>query len=226
MGTLKPGSRLPSERKLCERFSASRTSVREALSALNSQGLIQVQMGRGSFVTDFTIPKTDSIMLFWEDNHDVPLTEVAETRLAIEPQVAALAACRANEDQLEQMQTTLDNLQQCIDSSNLGGRVFADIAFHDCLVRATNNQLYLSIYRGIEPLMFDIRRMGLKSAKRSEKVLGMHTDIYRAVKDRDPDVAAGAMWSHLLDFLHDMEVEFDAGNLGLYPPSIIEKQNK
>lgn len=217
MGALGPGTRLPSERKLCERFSASRTSVREALSALSSQGLIQVQMGRGSFVKDFTIPKTDSVTLFWDDNHDVSLGEVAEVRLAIEPQIAALAARRAGEEQLEQLEKTLDNLRGHIASSNLGGRVFADIAFHDCLVKAADNQLYVSIYRGIEPILFDIRRMGLKSAGRSEKVLDMHTEIYRAVKARDPDAASGAMWSHILEFLRDMEIDFDTGSLGLYP---------
>lgn len=225
MGKLGPGYRLPSERKLCERFSASRTSVREALSALNSQGLIQVQMGRGSFVADFTVPKTDSVLLFWEGNHDVSLDEVAEVRLAIEPQIAALAALRATGEQLEQLRTTLDNLRGYIDSSNLGGRVFADIAFHDCLVRAANNQLYVSIYRGIEPILFDIRRMGLKSVERSEKVLGMHAEIYRSVKDREPDAAASAMWTHLLEFLRDMEVGFDAGSLGMYPRGLMEERD-
>lgn len=226
MGALGPGSRLSSERKLCERFSASRTSVREALSALSSQGLIQIQMGRGSFVADFTTPKTDSVLLFWEGNHDVSLNEVTEVRLAIEPQIAALAALRASEEQLEQLQTTLDNLRGYIGSSNLGGRVFADIAFHDCLVKAANNQLYTSIYRGIEPILFDIRRMGLKSAERSEKVLGMHTEIYRAVKNRDPDAASSAMWAHLLEFLRDMEIDFDAGSLGLYPRGLMEERSK
>lgn len=217
MGVLPPGTRLPSERKLCERFGAGRSSVREALRALSSQGLIRIQMGRGSFVADFSAPNADSLLLFWEHNHDTPLSGLVEVRLAIEPQIASLAAHRASEEEIEQLRVTLVNLQSHMEPDGLGGRVFADIAFHDCLVRASKNSLYLSIYRGIEPMLFDVRRMGLHSIERSSRVLGMHEDIYRAVESRDSDAAAHAMWDHLLSFASDMGLEFVPESLGLFP---------
>ncbi|MBA2443596.1 MAG: FadR family transcriptional regulator [Rubrobacter sp.] len=217
MSVLQPGTRLPSERKLCERFGAGRSSVREALRTLSSQGLIQIQMGRGSFVADFSAPEAESPLVFWEHNHDMPLSGLLEVRLAIEPQIAALAARRASEEEIEQLRVTLDNLQAHIEADGLGGRVFADIAFHDCLVRASDNSLYLSIYRGIEPMLFDVRRMGLHSIERSARVLGMHKDICRAVESRDPDAAAYAMWDHLLSFASDMNVDLIPESMGLFP---------
>lgn len=217
MGKLEPGAKLPSERGLCERFGASRSSVREALRALNSRGMIEIQVGRGSFVSDFSAPKSDSPLLFWQHNHETPLGTLLEVRFTIEPHIAALAARRVSEEHLGQLQTSLYNMQVHTDDDRLGGRVFADIAFHDCLVRAADNQLYLSIYRGLEPMLFDIRRMGLRSPERSSKVLDMHERIYEAVREHDPDAAAAAMRSHLLSFVRDMEIEFDLENLSAIP---------
>lgn len=217
MGVLKPGEKLPSERQLCERFGIGRSSVREALRILGSQGMIEVQMGRGSFVTDFTAPSTESPIVFWNHNHETSFTSLLEVRLAIEPQVAALAAHRATEDHLEQLHSTLEQLREHIAADNFSGRIFADIAFHDCLFRASDNELYLSIYRGIEPMLFDIRRIGLRSGNRSTKVLDRHENIYQAVKSRDSDTASEAMWVHLLEFAVDMGISFDADKAGLVP---------
>ena len=218
-GRLKPGERLPSEKGLGERFGAGRSSVREALNILSGQGLVQVQAGRGSFVANFTEPEIEPLLPFWERHHDVPFTSVLEVRMAIEPQVAALAATRADEEQLEELRSTLDQLEEAIAADSLSGRVFADIAFHDRLFLAAANPLHRSIYRGIEPLLFDVRRVGLRSVERSRKVLSKHTEIYLAVRGRDPDRASAATWAHLLEFASDSNVEFDPGLLGLFPRS-------
>lgn len=216
-GRLKPGERLPSEKGLGERFGAGRSSVREALNILSGQGLVRVRAGRGSFVADFAEPEIESLLPFWERHHDVPFTSVLEVRLAIEPQVAAMAAVRATEEELEGLRSTLDQLEEAIAARSLSGRVFADIAFHDRLFVAAANPLHRSIYRGIEPLLFDVRRVGLRSVERSQKVLTMHTEIYQAVRGRNPDQASAAMWKHLLEFASDSNLEFDPGLLGLYP---------
>ena len=216
-GRLKPGERLPSEKGLGERFGAGRSSVREALQILSGQGLVRVRAGRGSFVADFTEPEIEPLLPFWERHHDIPFISVLEVRLAIEPQVTALAAARATGEELEGLRSTLDQLEDAISTGSLSGRVFADIAFHDRLFAAAANPLHRSIYRGIEPLLFDVRRMGLRSVERSQKVLSMHSDIYQAVRDRDSDRASAAMWAHLLEFASDSNIEFDPDLLGLFP---------
>ena len=219
-GRLKPGKRLPSEKGLGERFGAGRASVREALNILSGQGLVQVQAGRGSFVADFSEPEIEPLLPFWERHHDDPFTSVLEVRLAMEPQVAALATVRVDEEQLEGLRSTLDQLEESISSDSLSGRVFADIAFHDRPFVAAANPLHRSIYRGIEPLLFDVRRVGLRSVERSRKVLSMHAGISRAMRDRDPDRPAAAIWAHLLEFASDSSVEFDPNLLGLFPRNL------
>lgn len=216
MGRLKPGERLPSEKGLGEKFGAGRSSVREALQILGGQGLVTTRAGRGSFVADFSAPALEPMLPFWERRHEVSFAAVLEVRLAVEPQVAALAV-RADEKGLKEVAATLDQMEEAIAADSLSGRVFADIAFHDRLFAAAGNPLHRSIYRGIEPLLFDIRRVGLRSRERAGKVLEAHTSIYDAVRSREPDRAAAAMWDHILAFPSDMEVDFDPEVLGLHP---------
>jgi GntR family transcriptional repressor for pyruvate dehydrogenase complex len=214
MGILRPGDRLPSERMLCDRFGVGRSSVREALRVLSSMGLIEIQMGRGSFVADPDAREDPPGI--WDRSADVPLSAVMEVRLAFEPQMAALAARRAGDEHLERLEASLRNLESHIERDSLRGRVFADMAFHEALARASGNPLYLSICRGIEPLLFEARRAGLRSLERSKWELESHAEIYGAVKRRSSGSASRAMWHHVAE--RASELGFDPSGEGLAPP--------
>lgn len=220
MGRLKPGERLLSEKGLGQKFGAGRSSVREALQILNGRGLVETKAGRGTFVTDFSAPEVDSMAAFWDSRHEIPLGYVIEIRLVLEPQAAALAALRANNESLRQIDATLQQMRDAMDTDSLSGRVFADIAFHDRLLAATGNPLYRSQYKGIEPLLFDIRRMGLRAPDRSEKVLQAHTSIYQALCERNSDRAAKRMREHILEFPADMGVELASESMGFGPNTV------
>ena len=222
-GGLRPGEKLSSERELGDRFGVGRSSVREALRILGSQGLIQVQMGRGSFVADFTAPAPESVVRFWDRRHDVSLRELMEIRLSIEPQIAAFAARRGGEDCLGKLKSSLADLREQISNKRLGGRVFADTAFHDQLARAADNSLFFSINRNIEPMLLDTRRLGLLSLERSTRVLDAHERIYRAVVERNPRSAAREMWAHIVESATFMEVDFDLDFVDLYPRDYTEE---
>ena len=89
-GTLKPGDRLPAQRELSEQFGISRASLREALSVLETLGLVQVEVGRGVFVLGPDGDGTPQAKWRFADRYS-PM-EVYETRLMLEPRSAALAA--------------------------------------------------------------------------------------------------------------------------------------
>lgn len=206
-GGLQPRDKLDSEINLAQRFGTGRSSVREALRTLSSRGLIEIHAGRGSFVSTFEEPAVSSLYPLWHLRHDISFLSLFEVRIVIEPQIAALASRRIGEAMLEELNSTLVRLRTNIENDSLSGRVFADIGFHDCLVRAADNELFLSIYRSIEPMLFDIRRLGLSSTKRSEKVLKRHEQIFEAVRDCKPEEAKTSMLKHLLEFATDKQVE-------------------
>ena len=223
-GGLPPGAKLPSERELGDRFGVGRSSVREALRILGSQGLIQVQMGRGSFVVDFNTPAPESVIRFWDRRHDVSLKQLMEIRLTIEPQIAALAAYRGGADLLQNLEHSLEDLRTNIADENLSGRVFADTAFHDRLARAAGNSLFFSMNRSIEPMLLDLRRMELLSIERSARVLAAHEAIYRGVMEQNSRRAARATWSHIVEFVEEVEIDFDLGVLDAYPRDFAERE--
>src|SRR5215467_12607936 len=103
-GDLKPGDQLPAERDLAQRFGVSRTAVREAVKALREKGLVEAYSGRGTFVTNGTSQAIrQSLDLMVRINQQDGSTHLAELRHMLEPEIAALAATRIEEQLLGTM---------------------------------------------------------------------------------------------------------------------------
>jgi len=99
-GALKPGDQLPAERELAQNFGVSRTAVREAVKALREKGLVEAYSGRGTFITNGTSQAIrQSLDLMSRIGQQEGLADLAELRQILEPEIAALAAERI-EDQL------------------------------------------------------------------------------------------------------------------------------
>ena len=106
-GRLKAGDQLPSERELAETFKVSRTSVREALRALETQGLMVTRTGMGTFVADLPTESLVELLAKLLIEAKDALADIFEMRKLIEPQIAALAAERASKSDIEGMREIL-----------------------------------------------------------------------------------------------------------------------
>src|SRR6266849_2452660 len=97
-GELKAGDQLPAERELAQKFGVSRTAVREAVKALREKGLVEAYSGRGTFITNGTSQAIrQSLDLMIRINQQEGSANLAELRLVLEPEIAALAAMRVEE---------------------------------------------------------------------------------------------------------------------------------
>src|SRR6266487_2989795 len=105
-GRLKPGDRLPAERTLAERMRVSRATLRAALRAMQLRGLIVSRRGAGNFIAG---GKPEDLA---EALHHLALQDIFELRLLIEPSIAALAAERANRQDLVRMESILQEQEQ------------------------------------------------------------------------------------------------------------------
>ena len=106
-GKLKAGDQLPSERELAETFKVSRASVREALRALETQGLVVSRTGTGTFVADLPIELLVAPLASLLIKHKKALADIFETRRLIEPRIASLAAERVTDRDIEQVEQSL-----------------------------------------------------------------------------------------------------------------------
>lgn len=136
-----PGSKLPNENHLSLKLGVSRTTLREAIRILVAEGLLQVQRGKGTFVTERKDQLASTLPSF--DEKKVTLKDLYEARLIIEPAAAALACQRATDEEIEEIVRLVKATQeQFTHDFNNEEIIQREIAFHDALIRASHNQFF------------------------------------------------------------------------------------
>jgi GntR family transcriptional repressor for pyruvate dehydrogenase complex len=195
-GALKEGDQLPAERELAQQFGVSRTAVREAVKALREKGLVEAYPGRGTFITSGTahsIRQTlDRMIKVGQPEGTVNLAEVREI---LEPDIAALAATRADEEDIAAMReaiAVMDSMRQDADAF-----IEADLDFHLALAEAASNPLILSLIDSIVGLLREQRKRIFYVDGGPERGQYHHKRILEAVEHRDSQGAREAMRAHL-----------------------------
>jgi GntR family transcriptional repressor for pyruvate dehydrogenase complex len=200
-GMLKPGDILPAERELGERFGVSRTTVREAIKVLTQKGLLVVQTGRGAMVArpSFDVVTNSLTLLLKLEMADAQ--QLTEVRMALEPDMAALAAARATEEQARELETialketTLANEGPARD---LAATVALDITFHTQLWSAANNLVARAMLLSIQSLLHESMTATYETEGTLVRAAEAHLRVARAIHERDPRRAADEMRAHLV----------------------------
>ncbi|RIA46936.1 GntR family transcriptional regulator [Hephaestia caeni] len=202
IGQYEVGSRLPAERDLAADFGVSRPTIREAIIALEIDGLVEVRVGSGVYVVSQS-PRSAKVAM------DIGAFELTESRLLIEGEVAALAAVNVTDADIEELEALLDEMEASNTAgAEAGERV--DQRFHAALARCTRN----SAMAAVVDLLWTIRSRSPQCVRTFEKsrdkgrvpVVSEHRAIVDALKQHEPAKARAAMRAHLnrvLDYLLD-----------------------
>lgn len=195
---MRPGDRLPTEHELARDLSVGRTSVREGLQKLRTLGLVRVVRGRGAFVSAPDQVEAQRTFARWSAEHRFAIEELLETRIAVEATAAALAATRANEADIVGMEARHAAVARASNDGDLSTLVDADEAFHDAVMRASNNQLLRKVYAMlvVEIREFRSRTLGLDGA--AARAVAGHEALLTAIRRGDVGGARKAMVDHLL----------------------------
>lgn len=185
--------RLPAERDLAKHFAASRSTVREALRQLEEAQLVARKVGSGTFV------------LYREENEDDQIAEqtspleLIDVRMAIEPQIARLAAVHATQRDLERLGDVLRQAEDCRKDPEAFSR--ADELFHLTLAECTRNPLLVWIYRHINDVRAHAQWNRMKDQVLSEERVveynRQHRRLYELLAARDAEKAVGLIAEHL-----------------------------
>ena len=201
-GDLKPGDQLPAERELAQQFRVSRTAVRKGVKALREKGLVEPYIGRGTFITrvsSHSIGQTvDRMMKIREPEGTAHLIVVREI---LEPEIAALAAAQADEEDIESMRKAIARM----DAGRHEPEAFieADLDFHLALAEATANPLILSLTDSILGVLREQRRRTFHVEGGPEREQYHHKRILEAIDHRDSQGAREAMRAHLRQVRED-----------------------
>lgn len=200
-GDLPLGQRLPTELELARTMGVSRAVVREAISRLKQDGLVEARQGSGAYVTSTRPAGSFRFNREELDGDHAQLAQVFELRLGLEGDAAGYAAARRSDSDLAQISDCLAAIATDIRNGNDG--IDADFAFHGAIAKATGNAFILQLIDllGVQ-LKDSIRVARLNSSShrgRPEAVLAEHTEIFDAIVDKRIDAARGAARRHVMN---------------------------
>ena len=195
-GTMTPGGRLPSERELAASFGVSRSSLRQALKVLEIMGVISQRVGDGTYLNSSAKAILSEPMQFLILLDGISEHELMEARLIVEPELAAQAAERANDEDIAAIHREVEAMEQpSLDQRQL---IEHDLLFHQAIFAAAKNRVC--------GLMFAVVHQSLKNlitltsqVVDAEHTLVLHRRILNAIRKRNAEEARRRMREHLLD---------------------------
>lgn len=188
-GYLKPGDKLPSEIELMEQFDVSRPVLREALSSLETLDVIKRRPREGTFINgEVGSAPFRAILAIYINN----IPAVIEARMTLELGLVTIAAEKITDKQLEQLHETIEHITKYPD----GDYGKYDKKFHRIIAESANNPIVKGMIDSL--LLAHEKTDSLIPFREPEKTIKHHTEIYNALKRRDPVESFEKMYNHLL----------------------------
>jgi GntR family transcriptional repressor for pyruvate dehydrogenase complex len=196
-GTLRPGSRLPPENELAAQLGVGRSSVREAVKALELIRVLDVRHGDGTYVTSLQPHLLLEGVGFAVDLvQDDAILEVVEVRRLFEPVATGLAANRIDDAALERLGEYVEAMEEAGDDQER--LVHCDHAFHSTVFEATGNRTLTSVLEGLSSRTFRARVWrGVIEGDASQQTIREHRAIHQALEAHDSTLAEAAALMHV-----------------------------
>lgn len=193
---LKPGDKLPPERKLAEKLSIGRGSLREAFRVLESKGLIKSKAGGGRYIREIRKNghnSTENIILSLEKSS---ILELLEAREMFEVKIAKIAAQRATPEDIKLIEMVLNKMNQKEEHKD-EKKTESDTEFHLAIASTSHNFVFVNIIKLHLDLLKETRRKTWQMPGRREKQYQEHQAILQAIKEHNSKKAGEAMLTHL-----------------------------
>ena len=195
-----PGSKLPNENELSEELQVSRTTLREAISFLVAQGVLEIQRGKGTFVAAQLPTAGLDLTALAGMRSRGRARALFEMRLIFEPATAALACQRATDEELEQIRKKAEKVEL---EARIGGDwPLADQEFHLAIMRASHNEYMRRLYPIINGAVNEILQISHNRQSMQETALADNRMILDFLLRRDEAGARYAMSIHMKHLVH------------------------
>lgn len=180
-GDLAPGAQLD-ERQLAEELGVSRTPLREAISQLVKEGIVEHRPYRGNFVRTFTAKEVNDLY---------------EVRKALESLAMRLAMRKLSQEHLEQIRAILDQVQEALDRGDIAAYTEADRRFHQAILQITGNETLIESLNRLAAQIQMVRILANRDPEVVERTAQERPRILAALEARDADKAARLMEEHI-----------------------------
>lgn len=185
---LEPGDKLPSERMLSEKFEVSRSNVREAIHKLEFYGLLKSIPQSGTFIANIGVIALNGMIDDILRLEDPDFKSLVETRILLELKTVRLAALRRTDEHLIQMKQALEAYSEKV--LNGEDAVQEDLLFHLAIAKASGNSTLNTLMLMITPqIITNFKKHHVCDKGTALSGIQEHTDIFEAIKDKDPTKA-------------------------------------
>ena len=192
-GQLKPGDKLPAERKMATDFGVGRTQIREALHKLEFYGIIKTLPQSGSVINGLDITTLDGLISDVLDLQQYDFYSLVETRFVLEVNAIRLCAERRTELDLKKLEKAQQNFLKYYDTPN---RVSHDFAFHRAIAEGCHNPVFKAMLLIVIPDIMTIYQRD-RICGPNTAVIEEHSQMLQAIKNKNGDLAAKIMSEHL-----------------------------
>ena len=198
-----PGSKLPNENELSATLNVSRTTLREAISFLVAQGVLEIRRGKGTFVSDQLPAAGLDLTSLAGLRSRVRAKDLFEMRLIFEPATVALACLRATDDELAQIEKKAQWMEHI--AAEGGDWPLADQEFHWAIIKASHNEYMRHLYPIINSAVNEIMQITGNRQQMLETALGDNRVILEFLLQRDEAGARHAMSIHIRHLINTLQ---------------------
>ncbi len=205
-GELKRGAPLPPQRSLSQRLNVSRASLREALSVLGTLGMLKTEPRRGTFVLN---EATSASAPSWRFASRYAPHEVYQFRYITEGEAARLASTAQSDEELRQLQESLEAFKAAVRDGDLLASSQLDFAFHRLVMKHSRNRVLTDLYANYGAVLLESQRLPLAHHARLWEPVAEHENIIHAMEKRDPEGARYFMHVHIMRAANRVGVELN-----------------
>jgi GntR family transcriptional repressor for pyruvate dehydrogenase complex len=194
-GKWKAGERLPAERELCQQLGIARTTLREALKAMELVGMLESRVGEGTFVCPRSEFLSRPLLWAFTGTDHAELADLLEARVFMERDLAGLAAERGTAEEFAHIENTILAMAENIAAGK--SVTDADMAFHQAVAHAAHNEVLANASQLIRSVMKYWIHLKLAMTDVPEMAMERHKLIFAAIRSRDVEQARRLMQDHL-----------------------------
>ncbi len=198
-----PGSKLPNENELSAELGVSRTTLREAISFLVAQGVLEIRRGKGTYVSPDLPEEAMDLSVLQNMHSRVRAKDLFEMRLIFEPATVALACQRASDAELEAIRRKALRVESA--AAEGGDWPLADQEFHLAIIKASHNEYMRRLYPIINGAVNEIMQISQNRQQMQDTALRDNRQILEFLLARDGDGASYAMSIHMKHLIQTLE---------------------
>lgn len=202
-GAYPPGSKLPNENELSQIMEVSRTTLREAISFLSTQGILEIRRGKGTFVANELPGKGLDLSELADMRSRIRASDLFEMRLIFEPATVALACQRATDEELQNIRRKAERMEEL--SLSGGDWPGADQEFHYAIIQASHNEYMRRLYPIINSAVNEILQISHNRKYMREIAVADNRLILEFLLKRDEVGARHAMSIHIKHLINTLQ---------------------